>query len=80
MADLIVRNLEEAVVRSLREQAARVGISSEEFHRRLLRRSLLENSDGRRTTFKEYLVEMPGGGEDDFVVHRQDDVPRPVDL
>jgi hypothetical protein len=79
MADLIVRNLEEAVVQRLREQAAREGVSAEEAHRRLLRRTLLEEPSGLRRSFKEYLLEMPDLG-DDPLFERSADPVRPVNL
>ncbi len=41
MAQLLVRNLEEAVVRKLKQKAAKDGVSMEEEHRRILRNSLL---------------------------------------
>ena len=81
MADLIVRNLEDAVVKRLREVAAREGVSAEEAHRRLLRRTLLADSDGRRMTLKEYLLTMPELGEDETEpLKRSPDDVRPVDL
>ncbi len=81
MADLIVRNLEDAVVKRLREVAARDGVSAEEAHRRLLRRTLLADSDGRRMTLKEYLLTMPEFGENESeVLKRSPDDVRLVDL
>lgn len=76
MAQLIVRNLEEEVVRALKEAAGRNGRSSEEEHRQILRRALLGASSEVR---KQTLLDMPDVGEDaDFT--RMDDLPRPVDL
>ena len=81
MADLIVRNLEDAVVKRLREVAARDGVSAEEAHRRLLRRTLLADSDGRRMTLKEYLLTMPEFGEaESELLKRSPDDGRLVDL
>jgi plasmid stability protein len=81
MADLLVRNLEDVIVRRLREEAAREGVSAEEAHRRLLRRTLLSDSDGRRMNLKEYLLSMPDFGDDeDFLPERRSDEIRPVDL
>jgi plasmid stability protein len=80
VADLIVRNLEEAIVRRLWEIASRDGISAEEAHRRLLRHTLLAESNGRRMTLKQYLSAMPDLGYDalESIEHRADDV-RTVD-
>ena len=81
MADLIVRKLEDAVVQRLREVAARDGISAEEAHRRLLRRTLLADSDGQRMTLKEYLLTMPEFGADELeLLERSVEDARPVDL
>ena len=64
MAQLVVRKLEESVVARLRRRAARHGVSSEEEHRRILRAALLSAVGKEAMTFKEYLMEMPQGGDD----------------
>jgi plasmid stability protein len=62
MAQLVVRRLEEATVRKLRERAAKAGISMEEEHRRILRAALGEARKARN--FKEHLLSIPtGNGE-----------------
>jgi plasmid stability protein len=68
MAQLIVRNVEEAVVRALKVRAAQKGRSAEAEHRELLRQALL----GRpRRGFKELLRAMPDvGGEELFARSR----------
>ena len=48
----------------LRRRAARHGVSLEEEHRRILRQALLPAIGTEAMTFKEYLMEMPQGGED----------------
>ena len=58
MAQLIVRNLEESVVRKLRESALKDGVSVEEEHRRVLRQALL-GTKGPRASFKEFLFSIP---------------------
>lgn len=76
VAQIIVRNLEDEVVRALKERAGRHGRSAEEEHREILRRALLAASPDDR---KAVLLEMPDVGEDaDF--SRIRDLPRRVDL
>ena len=64
MAQLVVRRLEESVVAKLRRRAARHGVSSEEEHRRILRQALLPAAGTEAMTLKEFLMEMPQGGDD----------------
>jgi hypothetical protein len=59
VAQLLVRDLEDAVIEALRRKAAREGTSVEEAHRRLLRRALL--ADKPKKSFKDFLLEMPEG-------------------
>ncbi len=70
MAQLIVRNLEEDLVRELKVRAARSNRSAEAEHREILRAVLRARSVGK--TFKQQLSEMPGGG-------REEDFARPRD-
>ena len=63
MAQLVVRKIEESVVARLRRRAARHGVSLEEEHRQILR-AAVSPAAGRAATLKEYLLEMPSGGED----------------
>lgn len=75
MAQLIVRNLEDEVVKELKLRAARHGCSAEEEHREILRRALKPHG---RSSFKELLASMPDVGEDaDF--DRPEDLGRDVD-
>lgn len=62
MAQLLVRDLPEAVVRSLKVRAAKHGRSAEAEHRRILEEALLRK--GPRGTLKEWLLAMPAGGTD----------------
>jgi len=62
VAQLIVRNLEDAVVRALQERAAGKGRSTEAEHREILREALAKVR--RRTSLKALLSEMPDGGDD----------------
>jgi antitoxin FitA len=78
MAQLLVRNLEEKVVKKLKEQAGRRGVSVEEEHRRILREALL-GSPKTKPSFKEFLLSMPDAGEDeDF--ERGSQVSRTIEL
>jgi plasmid stability protein len=77
MTQLIVRNLEEEVVRELKLQAARHGHSAEAEHREILRKALLPEKT--RRSVKEILLAMPPVGEDsDF--ERIPDRGRDVEL
>ncbi len=78
MPQLIVRQIEEKVVKKLKQQAGDHGVSMEEEHRRILRKALLGTSK-KRPSFKDYLLAMPNVGEDkDF--ERGPQIERPVDL
>lgn len=72
---LIVRNLEEEIVRELKLRAARHGRSAEAEHREILRQVLLR----KEKSFKTLLLEIPQGGDDaDF--ERVMDYGRDVEL
>jgi antitoxin FitA len=78
MPQLIVRKIEENVVRKLKQQAGRHGISTEEEHRRILRKSLL-GKRVKRMSFKQALLAMPNVGKDeDFRSGSQ--LSRPIEL
>jgi antitoxin FitA len=62
VAQLIVRNLEDSVVRALRERAASKGRSTEAEHREILREALVKIRRG--TSLKTLLTEMPDAGDD----------------
>ena len=78
MPQLIVRQIEEKVVKKLKQQAGAHGVSMEEEHRRILRESLLGKS-GKSASFKEYLSQMPDVGPDELF-ERNRDLGREVDL
>lgn len=61
MANLLVRGVDEALVQSLREQAAAHGRSAEAEHRDILARAL---RGSKKRTFAEALMSMPNVGED----------------
>ena len=56
MAQLIVRNLDEAVVRALKKRAARNNRSIELEHRQILKQALLQP---RRRSLAQVLAAMP---------------------
>jgi plasmid stability protein len=69
MAQLVVRRIEDQVVRKLRATAAALGVSVEEAHRRILRRSLMGDS-APPPSFKAFLRSMPDA-EDDTLFKRK---------
>lgn len=76
MAQLIVRNLDEEIVRELKVRAARNRRSTEAEHREILRRSLATEP---QKSIKEVLISMPDVGEDaDF--ERVSDTGREVKI
>ena len=73
MAQLIVRNLEKALVVALKRRAAQAGRSAEAEHREILRAALTDQRG--RPSFKQLIAEMPSVGQDeDFAPAR--DLPR----
>lgn len=62
MAQLLVRDVDEALVKALRERAARHGRSAEAEHREILAKALRRT---RRKNFAELLAAMPDVGRDD---------------
>jgi plasmid stability protein len=78
MTQLIVRNLEDEVVRELKIRAARHGRSAEAEHREILREALLSEK-ARRRPLKDLLLAIPSVGDDsDF--ERLPDRGRDVEL
>ena len=69
MAQLIVRRIEDHVIRKLRATAAALGVSVEEAHRRILRKSLLGDA-APPPSFKAFLRSMPNA-EDDTIFKRK---------
>jgi plasmid stability protein len=75
MAQLIVRNVEDDILRALKRRAARHGRSAEAEHREILRDALRD--DAERESFKAFLASIPDVGTDqDFLAER--DLPREV--
>lgn len=70
MAQLVVRRLDDDLVRALKVRAARKGRSAEEEHRDILR-SALRGERGRQS-LKALLLTIPTAGRDeDFEITRQ---------
>ena len=63
MAQLIVRNLDEELVRQLKLRAAEHGRSAEAEHREILRQALRPEED--LVSFHDFLLEIPNVGEDE---------------
>jgi antitoxin FitA len=61
MANLLVCNVDESLVQSLREQAAAHGRSAEAEHREILAKALRKP---KRESFAEVLMSMPDVGDD----------------
>jgi plasmid stability protein len=65
MAQLIVRNLDDELVRALKLRAARKGRAAEAEHREILREALITRRQPE--TLKALLLKMPAvGGDADF--------------
>lgn len=72
---LIVRNVDDGIVRALKRRATRHGRSAEAEHREILRAALA--GDLGRASFKQALASMPDVADDtDFTFVR--DLPREV--
>jgi plasmid stability protein len=63
MPQLIVRKVEDTVVKRLKARAGRHGVSMEEEHRRILREAL-QGKSAEQPSFKAYLLKMPENGPD----------------
>jgi antitoxin FitA len=61
MANLIVRNVDEAIIKALKLRASQHGISAEAEHRKILEQALLKP---QRKPFAEVLGEIPNVGDD----------------
>lgn len=62
MAVLIVRNIDDGIVKALKERAAHYSRSAEAEHRLILARALL---GPRKRSFAQVLASMPNVGEDE---------------
>lgn len=59
MGQLLVREVEDALVQRLKRRAAAQGLSTEELHRRILREALSREENGRATLI-EFLISPEG--------------------
>jgi len=75
MSSLIVRNVDESIIRALKKRAARHGRSAEAEHRALLAEVLLEP---RRRPLAEVLAAMPNVGRDEDFARQQSTEARRV--
>jgi plasmid stability protein len=71
VANLIVRNVDERIVRALKSRAGKHGRSAEAEHRELLAEALLKS---RTKSFAEVLASIPNVGEDTDFARVDDDV------
>lgn len=78
MADLLVRGIDESIVKSLKKRAAANGRSAEAEHREILATALARP---RRRSFAEVLASMPSVGADADFERRHDagEAPRVFD-
>lgn len=70
MAQLLVRNLSDDLVRALKRRAAHADRSAEEEHREILRAALLPT---HRKSFAQLLAALPNVGNDKDFVRSQED-------
>ncbi|MBL4660008.1 MAG: DNA-binding protein [Alcanivoracaceae bacterium] len=68
MANLVVRNIDEDIVKALKARADLLGHSAEAEHRIILANTLLRP---RKKSFAEILKNMPNVGMDDDFKRRQ---------
>ncbi len=69
MANLIVRNIDDEIVKALKRRASRHGVSAEAEHRKILERVLVSP---RKKSFTEILRLIPNVGEDEDFERIQD--------
>jgi plasmid stability protein len=70
MAQLMVRNLPDDLVRALKQRAARRNRSAEQEHREILKAAL---QGPRRKPLADVLASMPNAGEDEDFARQQSD-------
>ena len=76
MANLIVRNIDYAIVKALKQRASRHGVSAEAEHRKILEQVLLQPE---KKSFTEVLRLIPNVGNDsDFARVQQDSTAHDV--
>jgi antitoxin FitA len=75
MANLIVRNIDESIVKALKKRASTHGISAEAEHRKILEQALLQP---QRKSFADILSQIPNVGNDSDFERSQDDTTRQI--
>lgn len=75
MANLLVRNLDESLVNTLKQRAARNGRSAEAEHRAILAEALFKT---KRRPLADVLSRMPDVGQDQDFARYQDETPADV--
>jgi antitoxin FitA len=70
MANLIVLNIDESIVKALKKRASLHGVSAEAEHRKILEQVLLQP---KRKSFAEVLMQIPDLGNDSDFERVQDD-------
>jgi antitoxin FitA len=70
MANLIVRNIDESIVKALKKRASLHGVSAEAEHRKILEQVLLQP---KRKSFAEVLMQIPDAGNDSDFERVEDD-------
>ena len=71
MANLIVRNVDERIVRALKSRAGEHGRSAEAEHREILAAVLLKS---KKKSLAEVLASIPNVGEDSDFARIEDDI------
>ena len=71
MANLIVRNIDDAIVQALKQRASRHGVSAEAEHRKILEQVLLQPP---KKSFAEVLCVIPSVGNDADFERMQDNI------
>lgn len=69
MANLVVRNIDDEVVRALKARAGKHGVSAEAEHRKILESVLVRP---RKKSFAEVLISIPNVGDDQDFAREQD--------
>ena len=69
MANLVVRNIDEGVVKALKARAGLAGVSAEAEHRKILESVLLHP---KKRSLAEVLQSIPSVGEDADFARKQD--------
>jgi plasmid stability protein len=75
MANLIVRNVNEDIIKALKARAGRHGVSAEAEHRKILAQALVKP---RKRSFVEAIAAMPNVGKDSDFKRVQDNNNRNV--